>query len=133
MYGWLFVSIVHFVHRRCLLALAVTVRVLAMGGILALNFNRRTKVEFCTSVDTMPFSPPIANTMCLLHNQIYTFPPKLSNLQNIIQSIDSQLYMEIYFFKLAYPGKEKIHTENLLPAQSGCPGAGRQFLQESTG
>lgn len=37
--------------------------VLAMGGDLALNFNRRTEVEFCTSVDTKPFSPPIANTM----------------------------------------------------------------------
>ena len=33
------------------------------AGFLALNFNRRTKVEFCTSVDTKPFSPPIANTM----------------------------------------------------------------------
>ena len=33
------------------------------AGFLALNFNRRTEVEFCTSVDTKPFSPPIANTM----------------------------------------------------------------------
>ena len=46
-----------------LLGLQVTCRVLAMGGFLALNFNRRTEVEFCTSVDTKPFSPPIANTM----------------------------------------------------------------------
>src|SRR5690554_2801074 len=33
------------------------------AGFLALNFNRRPKVEFSTSVDTKPFSPPIANTM----------------------------------------------------------------------
>ena len=33
------------------------------AGFLALNLIRRTKVEFCTSVDTKPFSPPIANTM----------------------------------------------------------------------
>ena len=33
------------------------------AGFLALNFNRRTEVELCTSVDTKPFSPPIANTM----------------------------------------------------------------------
>jgi len=38
------------------------------AGFLALNFNRRTEVEFCTSVDTKPFSPPIANTMlCVRH------------------------------------------------------------------
>lgn len=30
---------------------------------LALSFNRRTVVEFCTSIDTKPFSPPIADTM----------------------------------------------------------------------
>jgi len=33
------------------------------AGYLALNFNRRAEIEFCTSVDTKPFSPPIANTM----------------------------------------------------------------------
>lgn len=30
---------------------------------LVLNFNQRMKVEFCTSVDTKPFCPPIANTI----------------------------------------------------------------------
>ncbi|PDP43462.1 hypothetical protein [Tannerella forsythia] len=30
---------------------------------LVLNFNQGMKVEFCTSVDTKPFSSPIASTI----------------------------------------------------------------------
>lgn len=37
--------------------------VLAMDVFLVLNFNRGMKVEFCTSVDTKPFSSPIASTI----------------------------------------------------------------------
>src|SRR5690554_8132691 len=43
------------------------------AGLLALNFNRRTEVEFCTSVDTKPFSPPIANTMLAVRLFVFVF------------------------------------------------------------
>lgn len=33
------------------------------GRFLVLNFNQGMKVEFCTSVDTKPFSSPIASTI----------------------------------------------------------------------
>ena len=45
---------------------------LAMARFLALIFNRRTEVEFCTSVDTKPFSPPIANFF--VSGSTYIFP-----------------------------------------------------------
>ena len=41
----------------------LTDRYRRLAGLLALNFNRRTTVEFCISVDTKLFSPPIADTM----------------------------------------------------------------------
>src|SRR5690606_21081031 len=90
----------------------ITAHVLALGGILALTFNRRTEVEFCTSVDTKPFSPPIANTMlaiCGIFDHCFSCP----SLFNVSVSSSGLLVPISNFFLFVNSSCKPLSPETL--------------------